>query len=49
MTVSDADFQRIEAKMREHIEADEPFVREDVTVAEALERFGPRTSPTRSS
>src|SRR3712207_8838720 len=25
--------------MREHIRADEPFVREDVPVAEALERF----------
>jgi threonyl-tRNA synthetase len=39
VTVSDADFPAIEAKMREHIAADEPFVREDVTVAEALERF----------
>src|ERR687893_419009 len=39
VTVSDADFQRIEEKMREHIKADEPFVREDVTVEEALERF----------
>src|ERR1700686_2840253 len=25
--------------MREHVKADEPFVREDVSVAEALERF----------
>ena len=39
VTVSDADFDRIEQKMREHINADEAFVREDVTVAEALERF----------
>jgi threonyl-tRNA synthetase len=39
VSVSDADFERIEAKMREHIAADEPFVREDVPVAEALERF----------
>ncbi len=39
-TLSDADFERIEAKMREHINADEPFVREEVPVAEALERFG---------
>ncbi len=39
VTVSDADFERIEAKMREHISADEEFVREDVTVQEALERF----------
>src|SRR5947199_10637080 len=29
VTISDADFERIEARMREHIEADEPFVRED--------------------
>jgi threonyl-tRNA synthetase len=39
VTVSDADFERIEQKMREHVNADERFVREDVTVAEALERF----------
>jgi threonyl-tRNA synthetase len=39
VTVSDADFERIEARMREHIKADEPFVREDVSVEEALERF----------
>ncbi len=38
-TISDADFARIEAKMREHIDADEPFVREDVAAGEALERF----------
>ena len=39
VTVSDADFERIEQKMREHVNADEPFVREDVSVGEALERF----------
>jgi threonyl-tRNA synthetase len=39
VTVSDADFERIEARMREHIKADEPFVREDVSVQEALDRF----------
>jgi threonyl-tRNA synthetase len=39
VTVSDADFERIEARMRAHIKADEPFVREDVSVQEALERF----------
>src|SRR3954464_14551353 len=33
VTVSDADFQAIEAKMREHVKADEPFTREDVPVA----------------
>jgi threonyl-tRNA synthetase len=39
VTVSDADFEAIEARMREHIRADEPFVRQDVPVQEALERF----------
>lgn len=39
VTVSDADFERIEQKMREHIKADEKFGREDVSVGEALERF----------
>lgn len=39
VTVSDADFPRIEAKMKEHIKADEQFAREDVSVGEALERF----------
>jgi threonyl-tRNA synthetase len=37
--VSEDDFERIEAKMREHIKADEHFEREDVSVAEAIERF----------
>jgi len=39
VTVSEADFERIEAKMREHIAADEPFVREDVPASVALDRF----------
>src|SRR5215217_2252396 len=39
VSVSDADFERIEGRMREHIQADEHFEREDVPVAEALERF----------
>ena len=39
VTVSDADFERIEQKMREHVNADEQFVREDVSVPEALQRF----------
>jgi threonyl-tRNA synthetase len=39
VSLSDADFERIEARMRDHVEADEPFVRRDVSVAEALERF----------
>jgi threonyl-tRNA synthetase len=39
VTVSDADFEALEAKMREHIKAGEEFVREDVTPEAALERF----------
>src|SRR5919112_680059 len=39
VSVSDADFERIEARMREHVAADEHFERQDVPVAEALERF----------
>jgi threonyl-tRNA synthetase len=39
VTLSDADFERIEAKMREHINADEPFERVDVPVAAARQRF----------
>src|SRR5919206_3056877 len=39
VTVSDADFERIEARMREHIKADEPFVREERPAAEVLERY----------
>jgi threonyl-tRNA synthetase len=38
-TVSEADFERIEARMREHIAADEPFVRSEVPAAVAIERF----------
>jgi threonyl-tRNA synthetase len=37
--VSDEDFERIEAKMREHVKADEHFERIDVSAAEAIERF----------
>jgi threonyl-tRNA synthetase len=39
VSLSDADFPAVEAKMREHIAADEKFVREDVSVKAALERF----------
>jgi threonyl-tRNA synthetase len=39
VTVSEHDFEVLEAKMREHVKADEPFVREDVPVGAALERF----------
>jgi threonyl-tRNA synthetase len=37
--VSDEDLERIEAKMREHIAADEHFERADLPVAEAIARF----------
>src|ERR671916_895344 len=39
VTVSDHDFERIEAKMREHVKADERFEREDVTTQQARDRF----------
>jgi threonyl-tRNA synthetase len=45
VTISDADFERIEAKMREHVKADEQFAREDVSVAVALERFKAQDQP----
>jgi threonyl-tRNA synthetase len=37
--ISDADFERIEERMRAHVKAAEAFVREDVPVAAARERF----------
>jgi threonyl-tRNA synthetase len=37
--VSDEDLARIEERMREHIAADEPFVRTDVAPSEAEQRF----------
>jgi threonyl-tRNA synthetase len=45
VTVSDADFERIEAQMREHIKADERFAREDVSVEDALARFRAEQQP----
>jgi threonyl-tRNA synthetase len=45
VTVNDEDFPRIEAEMRGHINADEPFVREDISVQEALERFRAEDQP----
>jgi len=38
-SVSEADFPRIEERMRVHVKADEPFVREEVSVADARLRF----------
>jgi threonyl-tRNA synthetase len=45
VTLSDADFGRIEERMQAHIDADEPFVREDVSVKEALDRFRAEDQP----
>jgi len=39
VSLSDADFETIEQRMREHIKADEAFERADVPVGEAVERF----------
>jgi threonyl-tRNA synthetase len=39
VTISDHDFESLEARMREHIKADEPFVRQDVPAGEAIQRF----------
>jgi threonyl-tRNA synthetase len=39
VAISEADFPEIEARMRTHIKAAEPFEREDVSVAQARERF----------
>ena len=43
--VSEADLERIEAKMAEHIAADEAFERTDIPVAEALDRFKAEDQP----
>jgi threonyl-tRNA synthetase len=45
VVVNDDDFPRIEAEMRRHIAADEQFVRADVSVDEALERFRAEDQP----
>src|SRR5215217_3140198 len=38
--LTEEDFERVEARMREHIKADEVFERSDLPVADAIERFG---------
>jgi threonyl-tRNA synthetase len=45
VTLGEDDFPAIEARMREHVSADEPFVREDVPVTAALERFRKEQQP----
>jgi threonyl-tRNA synthetase len=37
--ISESDLERIEARMREIVAADQPFVREELSRADALERF----------
>ncbi len=39
VSLSDSDFAALEAKMAEHIAADEEFVREDITPDEAIAKF----------
>jgi threonyl-tRNA synthetase len=39
VTINEDDFPAIEARMREHIKADEPFERSEVTTAEAIDRY----------
>ena len=39
VTLTEGDLARVEERMAEHVRADETFTREDVPVADALERF----------
>lgn len=45
VSISDADLERIEERMLEHIKADESFERTDIPVDEALERFRGEDQP----
>jgi threonyl-tRNA synthetase len=45
VTLTDADFPAVEKKMKEHVKAAEPFVREDIGTDEALERFRAEDQP----
>ena len=45
VVINDADFPAIEEAMRRHVDADEVFTREDVTVREAIERFHAENQP----
>src|SRR5947209_14523070 len=38
-SLSEGDFESVEARMREHVKADEPFVRWELPVQEAIARF----------
>src|ERR1700760_2070993 len=39
VTINEDDFPRIEAQMRRHVKADEPFERSEVSTAEAIDRY----------
>src|ERR1700750_626086 len=39
VSLSDADFERIQARMREHVKAAEPFLRAERPAAEVIERY----------
>jgi len=45
VTFTDADFSRVEQQMKQHVKAAESFTREDVSTAEALERFREQEQP----
>jgi threonyl-tRNA synthetase len=45
VTLTEADLERLEQKMAEHVKADEPFERSDVTIEEALEVFRAQDQP----
>jgi threonyl-tRNA synthetase len=45
VSISDDDFPTIEQRMREHVKAGEQFVREDLPVAVARERFAAQDQP----
>src|SRR5690242_2064330 len=45
VTINEDDFAAIEARMREHVKADEPFERSEVTAAEAIERYREEDQP----
>src|SRR3954453_1550332 len=38
VTINEGDFEKIEAQMRKHVKAAEPFVRSEATTAEAIDR-----------
>src|SRR3954454_24158252 len=39
VTINEDDFDKIEAQMRKHVKAAEPFVRSEATTAEAIDRY----------